>query len=94
MTMSPGAARPLSRIDFQQLMSIHDHEEQFLRRVFIDSLVRAHAARTAGLPGSHDVEAEDVRTAMLMLGSAAEAASQDAFSKQSTSIIRSICPYC
>jgi hypothetical protein len=93
LTVSPNAMAPLSRIDFGQLMSIHDHEEQFLRRVFLDSLVRAQAARAQG-SGATEVDADDVRTAMLMLGAAAIAAPEPQFSKQSMSIIQSVCPYC
>src|SRR6266536_1917042 len=74
LTISDGALKPLQRVDFQQLVSIHDHEEQFLRTKFLESLERAYQARLKEERGSHKITAQDVRTAMLMLGVAAASA--------------------
>ena len=94
LTVAANAQTPLRRIDFHALVSIHDHEEFFLRQVFFDSLITAHEARTADGEGISEMSLQDVRTAMLMLGAAAASAPEQQFSGASKSIIRGICPYC
>jgi hypothetical protein len=93
VTIAGNALTPLKRIDFTQLVAIHDHEEHFLRTVFVESLVNATRARSSegGKPG---VTAVDVRTAMLMLGAAAKAAPEQQFSASAKAILKEVCPYC
>ena len=93
--IEPNAMDPLRAIDFSKLVSIHDHEEMFLRDTFVSSLMDAHQARVGSGQGA--ISSSDVETAMLMLGAAAAAAAnanEATFSKESFSIIRDICPYC
>lgn len=95
LRIEPNAMTPLRAIDFSQLVSIHDHEERFLRDTFVSSLMDAHRARVGSGQGA--ISGSDVQTAMLMLGAAAAAAAdanEGVFSKESVSIIRDICPYC
>ncbi len=94
LEMTPKAMAPLRAIDFARLVGIYDHEERFLREVFISSLVDAHRARTRGGTGTKKINAQDVQTAMLMLGSAVSAADEQTFSRAHKSIVREICPYC
>lgn len=94
LAVAANALTPLRRLDFHALVSIHDHEESFLRQVFFDSLITAHQARTADGEGMAEISLQDVRTAMLMLGAAAANAPEHQFSGASKSIIKGICPYC
>jgi hypothetical protein len=92
--VGPDAFKPLSRIDFKRLVSIHDHEERFLFEVFITSLITAHRVRREDSGGPPMIDARDVRTALLMLGSAVANASEGAFSSVNKSVITDVCPYC
>ncbi len=94
-TLDPSAAEPLRHLDYQRLVSIYDHEEAFLRRVLVRSIVTAHRARVQrqGSP-PQPVSEDDVRTGMLMFGAAVANAPDQTFSKASTSVIQDICPYC
>jgi hypothetical protein len=92
--VSPNAMGPLSRVDFAALMAIHDHEEFFLRRVFLDSLRSAYRARREAGEGAPELSPADVRTAMLMLGTAAAEAPTAQFSEDAKRLIKQVCPYC
>jgi hypothetical protein len=94
LVVAPDALTPLSRIDFAALVAIHDHEEYFLRRVFLDSLQTAYRTRREVGEGGAEVTRDDVRTAMLMLGAAAAEAPAAQFSDEAKRIIRQVCPYC
>jgi hypothetical protein len=94
LTISPDALKPLDRIDFGKLVAIHDHEEHFLRTVFVDSLVSANKTRVDEDGGPSSITAPDVRTAMLMLGAAAETAPEGTLSAPNKSIIKDVCPFC
>lgn len=94
LEVTADALKPLRRIDFTKLVNIYDHEEHFLRTVFVSSLVTAHKARLQASSGTQKVNAHDVRTAMLMLGSAVANASEQAFSQKNKSVIKDVCPYC
>jgi hypothetical protein len=91
---APDALDPLRRIDFKQLVRIHDHEEAFLFDVFVSSLVQAHKTRVKVDKGTKKITAHDVRTAMLMLGTAVEHAPEQTISRQNKSTIKDVCPYC
>ena len=96
LRVAPNALKPLRRIDFERLKNIYDHEEAFLRTVFIDSLVNATNARRKdeGPTARPEVTAQDVRVAMLMLGTATANASDAQFSNLNKTIIKDVCPYC
>jgi hypothetical protein len=94
LTVSSTATRPLSRIDFSKLVTVYDHEEDFLRTVFISSLLSAYRARTEDPDEPREVNARDVKTAMLMLGAAVASASEQTFSQSNKLLIVEICPYC
>lgn len=88
------ALNPLRRIDWKKLVTIHDHEEHFLRTVFVSSLTSVYQARVASGAGTAKINQDDVRTAMLMLGSAVANAAEKVFSAKNKSIIKTVCPYC
>ena len=92
MALTKSALKPFDAIPFEELHAIHDHEEAFLRDQIVDSIERAHAMRKSTTGGTDNVTARDVRTALLMVGSAVSSAPQSVFSNQST--IQRICPYC
>lgn len=94
LAVSPGAWRPLERIDFSRLVHVHDHEERFLRDVLIGSLglaVRARIARGTGLP---EIQASDVQEALISLGNAVRHADAATIDPANGKIIGDICPYC
>lgn len=88
------ALDPLKQIDWKQLVTIHDHEEHFLRTVFVASLVSLHQTRVAAGAGPAKVSRDDVENAMLMLGSAVASAAEKVFSSKNKSLIKTVCPYC
>jgi hypothetical protein len=94
LTVSGDALKPLERIDFGKLVKIHDHEEYFLRDVFEESLVSANKTRVKEEGGPSNVTAQDVRTAMLMLGAAAANAPTEKLSSSNKSLIKDVCPFC
>ena len=94
LEMTSTAMTPLRDIDFSKLVSIYDHEERLLREVFVSSLLNAYQARLSRGRGTTKISIHDIRTAMLMLGSAVSVASEQAFSQANKSIIQDICPYC
>ncbi len=88
------AAGPLKRINFKKLVSVHDHEEHFLRMTFLQLLKEAHVAREIDRPTKTKITATDVRTAMMKLGKAAANAPDHQFSENSKRKLRDSCPYC
>lgn len=88
------AMDPLRRLDFAALVEIYDHEERFLRETFLKNLIRAHEARVKGTQRPRKVNVQDIRSAMLMLGTAVSAASENEFSEANKKKIQEICPYC
>jgi hypothetical protein len=91
---SSDAMQPLQAINFKQLISIHDHEEYFLRRTFLSNLVAAHKDRVGPLDTQREVNKEDVDNAMRMMGEAIMKAAEQTFTKHSKTIIVAVCPYC
>jgi hypothetical protein len=94
LEVTPEAWRPVQRINFKKLVQIHDHEERFLRTVFIESLRRAHRLRISSSGGTSKINAHDVATALLMLGSAVESASEGSIAPANKALIKAVCPYC
>ncbi len=94
LEVTPEAWRPLDRINFKKLVQVHDHEEAFLRSVFVSSLKSANQMRVASGRGTKKLNAHDVGIAMLMLGAAVAYASDSAISKKNKGIIKDICPLC
>jgi hypothetical protein len=94
LKIAEDALKPLQRIDFAQLVQIHDHEEHFLRMTFLESLENAYRARLEEERGPKRIIAQDVRTAMLMLGAAAANAPEAKFSGVNKTVIKDLCPYC
>ncbi len=94
LVVADKALVPLKRIDFRALVDIYDHEEAFLRDVFLSSLAEAKAARAQTDGEDGQITVEDMRAALLMLGAAAANAGEQTFSGRSKTRIRDICPYC
>ncbi|PYT01403.1 MAG: hypothetical protein DMF63_00710 [Acidobacteria bacterium] len=93
-TLAPNAMKPLSRIDFAKLVNIHDHEEYFLRRTFIDTLIALRKARASTSGDVGKVTADDVETALRMLGTAAARQAEQTLSGETKSLIKDACPFC
>jgi hypothetical protein len=92
--VAPDAFGPIRQLDFKKLVAIHDHEEHFLRTVFVSSLLSIYKARTATAGGSQKVTKHDVETALRMLGPAVANAAELTFSAPSKQLIMDICPFC
>lgn len=92
--LAPGALDPLRRIDFARLVAIHDHEEHFLRTTFIDTLLALRRARVSIGVGDNKITADDVQTAILMLGTAAARQAEATLSKETRGLIKDACPFC
>ena len=107
MDLSTRAGDPLKRIKFNELVGVMDHNERFLREVFLESLevavrARARAADSrVGSPNVKDVSGRklkvtkaDVSTALKMLGAAVRAAGPTEFDESEKRTVSSACPYC
>lgn len=92
-SVSQEAIKPLEGIDFKKLEDILDHEEFFLRTVFINSLIGLRRAQPLTAAPS-TITAEDVETALRMLGLAAARQSNQTLSTTTKEQIRNACPYC
>lgn len=88
------AMEPLSRIDFSKLVLIHDHEEHFLQTAFIDSLITLRRARVSTKTDLGKITADDVETALRMLGIAAARQAEQTLSKETKGSIKDACPFC
>jgi hypothetical protein len=94
LSVTVGAWRPLERLSWQTLQSIHDHEEAFLRDELIESIVTANRTRRQSGKGTAHVNAHDVTTAMLMLGRAVTRAPETSIAAPNKARIQQVCPYC
>ena len=91
---SPDAMDPMRRVDFGQLLKIHDHEEHFLFTTLVASLVTAHHERVKREGGLPSVTKDDFRQALLKLGDAVKQASEQQISTPNKSAVQGACPYC
>lgn len=94
LELAPGAMQPLRQIDFAKLVAIHDHEEHFLRTTFINTLFTLSRARLSVGTGPAKITADDVKTAIMMLGTAAARQPDPVLSKETRSILKEACPFC
>ncbi len=94
VAVTRGALKPLNELDFTKLVSIHDHEERYLRLVLVSNLVAITRARAQAYGGSAKVNEADVRTALLMLGAAVRGAPEQAISTANKNLLMMFCPYC
>lgn len=92
--VAKGAMNPLLSIDFTKLVAVHDHEEQFLERTFIDTLLALRRARVSTRDDQGKITAEDVETALRMLGTAVARQADQTLSKASKSAIKDACGFC
>ena len=65
-SISPEALEPLRQIDFEKLVMIHDHEEHFLERTFIDGLLALNESRDK--EANHTARIVRARDAIQRLG--------------------------
>lgn len=94
LSIAPDAMLPLDRIDFPKLVNIYDHEEHFLEQTFLDTLVGLPRARRFPAPDLQTITAGDVKTALLMLGTAVSGQAEATISSASKSIIKNACGFC
>ncbi len=92
--VSRGALKPVQELDFTKLVSIHDHEERYLRFILVSNLVSISRARSHAYGGTPKVNETDVRTALLMLGAAVQGAPEEAISTANKKLLILHCPYC
>jgi len=88
------AMSPLEKIDFAKLVQIHDHEEHFLRHVFVQSIVAMRQSRAAAPGEAGKITAADVETAIRMVGVAAQRQGEATLSKTSIDAIKDSCGFC
>lgn len=88
------AMDPLQRIDFTKLVSILDHEERFLEQTFVRTLLALRGARASTKSDQGKITAEDVETALRMLGTAAPRQAEETLSTASKGIIKDACGFC
>jgi hypothetical protein len=93
-SISQDAMKPLQRINFTKLVAIHDHEEHFLFTVLVDSLAALLRARGAAGAAANKITAEDVESALLMVGAAAARQPEQTLSKVTRGVIKDACPWC
>ncbi len=94
LTTTPDALKPLRFIDFKKLVDVLDHEEQFLFDTFVSSLAEVNKRRASSAQGPVMVTADDVRQALLELGTAVAKASEQTFAFRRKPLIKDACPYC
>jgi hypothetical protein len=92
--VAKGALKPLQELDFTKLVSIHDHEERYLRLMLVSNLVSISRVRSHAYGGTPEVSEADVRTALRMLGVAVQGAPEEAISKANRKLLILYCPYC
>ena len=92
--LAPLALTPLRQIDFAKLVEIHDHEEAYLEETFFQLLVTLPRARTSPLADRDLISAEDVETALRMLGVAAARQPEHTLTRMSKGVIRDACGFC
>ena len=94
LNLAPEALAPLRQIDFAKLVEIHDHEEHFLEETFFQSLVTLPQARTSPRADRSTVTADDVETALRMLGVAAARQPEHTLTSASKGVIIDACGFC
>lgn len=92
--VAKNALDSFSKLDFQRLVNVLDHEERFLRDYFYTGLAEAMAARMAEGSKTTSVTRSDIRSAMLAVGMAARVAPEQEISDQTKGLISEICPFC
>jgi hypothetical protein len=92
--VAPEARKPLQRIDFAKLVEIHDHEEHFLEQTFIKTLIGMRQERASSAEDFGMITADDVETALRMLGIAAARQSEATLSANSRAVIKDACGFC
>ena len=88
------ALDPISKIDFEKLVSIYDHEEAFIEREFYLGLAGAFLSRLEEGSTVQSITKSDVRFAMIAVGTAARLATEDQLAANNKALLISICPYC
>jgi|SRR5688572_6900925 len=88
------ALGPLQQVDFDKLLAVHDHEENFLRSMLVQNLTALTRARPSAKAADRKVNEKDVETALKMLGVAAKGAGEQTLSTSTKRRIRAACPYC
>ena len=94
MSISKSAFEPLKLVDFGRLVDVHDHEEAYLRDHFVRGLRIASTARVRRGQGSAKIRAEDVVSAMLILGAVVEETPETNISSINKTVIKDVCPLC
>jgi len=92
--IAKNAMDPIRRIDFSKLVHIHDHEERFLERTFINTLLALREARVSTNADQGKITADDVETALRMLGTAIARQSNQTLSKITRQAIMDSCGFC
>jgi hypothetical protein len=93
-SVSSDAMMPLQRIDFAKLVAIHDHEEHFLLTVLIDTLIGLRRGRRSTKADANKITADDIETALRMLGTAAARQAEATLSTATKEQIKNACPWC
>jgi hypothetical protein len=88
------AMDPLQRINFAKLVAILDHEERFLEQTFINTLLVVRRARVSTQADQGKITADDVETALLMLGTAVARQGDQTLSKAARKAIVDSCGFC
>jgi hypothetical protein len=88
------AMDPIQRIDFAKLVAIHDHEERFLERTFINTLLALRGARVSTKADQGKITADDVETALRMLGTAVARQGDQTLSKAARKAVVDSCGFC
>lgn len=88
------AMDPLKRIDFSKLVDILDHEERFLERAFMSALIGLRTARVSTPSDRGKITAEDVETALRMLGTAVALQAKETLTEDSKRLIIDSCGFC
>lgn len=96
LTLSNNALIPLSNLIFSSLDNIDSSEEKSLQDEYITSLLAAHKARVFSGKSAdpRKINANDIRTAMIILGRVLARSDTKIVSKETKVIILTMCPYC
>jgi hypothetical protein len=88
------AMLPIQRIDFTKLVALHDHEERFLEQTLIHTLLALRSARVSTKADQGKITANDVETALRMLGTAVARQNEVTLSKAARKAIADSCGFC
>lgn len=96
LTLSDSALVPLKKLVFSNLENIDSSEEKFLQDEYIASLLVAHKARMSSgkAVDPEKINANDIRTAMIILGRVLARSDTKVISEATKAIILTMCPYC